>query len=397
MTDWKFFTAQPDEAGIPRQKELEPITERPAWRQFLSQKDFENNWKTASDERWLKLREAQRLDARSKERGVSFRIQQAEEDQSEIITAVNSALALRRPLLITGNPGSGKTSLAYAIAYELKLGPVLLWPITTRSKLVDALYRYDAIARLQDTQFDKSELELQVLLENAENKQPDRSKIDQLKQGRSLGDYIQLGPVGTAFLPSHLPRVLLIDEIDKSDLNLPNDLLNLFEEGSYEIPELIRQKNSASVTVRTEDDGLPASIEKGKVTCYEFPLVIMTSNGERDFPPAFLRRCLRIKMPDPTDSTVLTNIVGAHFDRSDRQTTEQSWLEVEPNVASLIQKFAEDLKSKPSSLATDQLLNLIYMVRQSQLTNSDLNEEKQDELNKLKQILLRRLTNEGNR
>ena len=203
--------------------------------------------------------------------------------------------------------------------------------------------------------------------------------------------------MGTAFLPSHLPRVLLIDEIDKSDLNLPNDLLNLFEEGSYEIPELVRQKSNAPVSVRTEDDGLDADIEKGKVTCYEFPLVVMTSNNERDFPPAFLRRCLRIKMPDPTDSTILTNIVGSHFDRSDRQPTEEPWSEVEPKVATLIEKFAKDLESKPSSLATDQLLNLIYMVRQSQLTDSDLGDEKNEELNKLKGILLRRLTNEASR
>lgn len=396
MSDWKFFTAQPNEDQTPRRVELKPIVERPAWRQFMSQATFEAKWQGASEDRWQLLRDDKRLDTRSRERGQSFHIRQAEGGQSEIIAAVNSALALRRPLLITGNPGSGKTSLAYAIAYELRLGPVLLWSITTRAKLSDALYRYDAIARLQDTQVDKSELELQILLARAEEKNPDRAKIDELKSGRNLGDYIQLGPVGTAFLPSHLPRVLLIDEIDKSDLNLPNDLLNLFEEGRYEIPELVRQKRDLPVSVRTEDEGLPAQIEQGKVICYEFPLVILTSNGERDFPPAFLRRCLRITMPDPTDSTVLTNIVGAHFDRSDRQETELPWAELEPQVAELIETFAQDLKLKKSSLATDQLLNLIYMVRQSQLTNSDLSEEEKDaDIETLKQILLRRLTREG--
>lgn len=401
MSDWQFFTAQPNADKTPRRVELKSIAARPAWRQFMSQSDFEDKWQTASDERWTALRQEERLDTRSQEKGESFRIRQADGQQSaqqaEIITAVNSALALRRPLLITGNPGSGKTSLAYAIAYELMLGPVLLWPITTRSKLSDALYRYDAIARLQDTQYDKTELDLEIALASAENRKPDAKKIAALKTGRSLGDYIQLGPVGTAFLPSHLPRVLLIDEIDKSDLNLPNDLLNLFEEGSYEIPELVRQKSNAPMLVRTADDDLPADIEKGKVTCYEFPLVIMTSNGERDFPPAFLRRCLRITMPDPTDSTVLTNIVGSHFDRRDRQPTEESWSEVEPKVAVLIEKFAGELKKKPSSLATDQLLNLIYMVRQSQLTEAELADESNVELSKLKEILLRRLTGGGSR
>jgi MoxR-like ATPase len=392
MSDWKFFTAKLHEDGNPQQRPLKPIAERPAWRQFMSQLDFEK-WRVDSEIRWNALRSPDRLDTRSRERGQSFRIQQTENEQSEIITAVNSALALRRPLLISGNPGSGKTSLAYAIAYELQLGPVLLWPITTRSTLADALYRYDAIARLQDTQFDKSELELQVVLAKLKQQQPDPTKIEQLQKGRNLGDYIQLGPVGTAFLPSYLPRVLLIDEIDKSDLNLPNDLLNLFEEGSYEIPELVRYKREERVTVRTADDNLPADIEKGKVTCYEFPLVIMTSNGERDFPPAFLRRCLRIKMPDPTNSGVLTKIVGAHFDRSDRQETERPWAEVEPQVAKLIENFAQDLQKRQSSLATDQLLNLIYMVRQSQLDDAELSEDdKAAELNTLKAILLRRLT-----
>ena len=99
-----------------------------------------------------------------------------------------------------------------------------------------------------------------------------------------MGD-IQLGPVETSSLPSYLPQILLIDEIDKSDVDLPNDLINLFEEGIYEIAKLVN---------------LSADVIQSKVTCYEFTLVIMTSNGERNFPPTFYQRCLRVRMPDQT-------------------------------------------------------------------------------------------------
>ncbi len=230
---------------------------------------------------------------------------------------VNAALYLRRPLMVTGKPGTGKTSLAYAVAYELKLGKVLPWYINARSILQEGLYRYDAIARLQDIQM--------------------KEKIQESQKGettKDIGRYIQLGALGTALLPYPQPRVLLIDEIDKSDINLPNDLLNLFEEGEFEIPELSRiAKETPEVTVRTYD-GMDVTIKNGKVRCQNFPFIILTNNGERDFPPAFLRRCLRLNMPYAPNSSALKEIVKAHL--SNDTVTEN-----DDKVEELIQKFIE--------------------------------------------------------
>jgi MoxR-like ATPase len=132
---------------------------------------------------------------------------------------------LRRPLLVTGPPGSGKSSLAYAVARELRLGPVLRWNITSRATLHDGLYQYDPLSRLYAAG-----------RAAAREVPPD----DELPTDGGLQDHLRLGPLGTALLPYGRPRALLIDEIDKCDLDLPNDLLNILEEGQYEIPELVR-------------------------------------------------------------------------------------------------------------------------------------------------------------
>ena len=342
--DWKLFRGESKSHGdIKRLLDLAP-----SWRKFGPKPDSDGD----RDYRKKLLAKAERK-SRDLNRGTSFRLRDREGQvrprQLEVVDAVNAALYLRRPLLLTGKPGAGKTSLAYAVARELQLGPVLCWSVTARSNLQDGLYLYDAIARLQDANLLKGREGDESKSQEGDESKSHKRSIDPL----DIGQYIRLGPVGTAFIPSQYPRVLLIDEVDKSDINLPNDLLNLLEEGSYSIPELKRlAKHGNSVQTVESDDDIEVDIHQGFVECHAFPLVIMTSNGEREFPSAFLRRCLRVRMPEPQEEE-LREIVKAHLSG-----------ELTAAVNQAIGDYARRSEEEEGNLAVDQLLNLIYLMNQ---------------------------------
>jgi len=187
----------------------------------------------------------------------------------ELVDAVNLTVFLgKRPLLIKGDPGSGKTRLAQAVAYELEL-PYYEWYIKSTSRARDGLYTYDAVRRLHDAQLARLDESQQSQVDNPWN-------------------YIKLGPLGKAF-QEEKRAVILIDEVDKADIDFPNDLLLELDEQRFVVEETGE-----------------------KIKAKQPPIVFITSNDEKDLPDAFLRRCLfhYIEFPSPSQ---LVAIVNAHF------------------------------------------------------------------------------------
>ena len=162
--------------------------------------------------------------------------------------------------------------------------------------------------------------------------------------------------------------MLLIDEIDKSDIDMPNDLLHIFEEGFFEIPELTRLKTGDQSVLpyrgQQDDSEEKIPIDRGCVPCQEFPLVFMTSNEAREFPPAFLRRCLRLRLEQPDNEDDFYRILEQRF-------PPESLNQLDEPARNLIREFLDRIKRK-DKLATDQLLNAVYLLLQgNDLTATD--------------------------
>ncbi|MFI6876837.1 AAA family ATPase [Streptomyces sp. NPDC050400] len=251
--------------------------------------------------------------------------------RDEEIDVVNAAILLRRPLLVTGPPGVGKSTLAYLIAQELGLGRVLQWGIVSRTTLSGGLYSYDAIGRAQAI------AAWRAGADGAQSGEP----------APRMGDFLTLGPLGTALLPFEQPRVLLIDELDKCDVDLPHDLLHVMENGAYDVPELMRSADPEA-SVFTDDPGQRTTVLRGRVECHAFPIVVITSNGEREFPLPLRRRCLPLELRLPSREQLVA-IVSSHLHGS------------EDVVGPLLDQFERRVQDGGTH-SVDQLLNAVQLV-----------------------------------
>ena len=248
---------------------------------------------------------------------------------TDLAVAVNASIALEKPLLVKGEPGTGKTELAKQIAKSLKLN-IIEWNIKSTTKAQQGLYEYDAISRLRDSQLGNKEIS-------------------------RISNYIKKGKIWNAF-ESNEKTVLLIDEIDKADIEFPNDLLQELDKMQfhvYETGELVKAKKR--------------------------PIVIITSNNEKELPEAFLRRCFFHYIQFPKIET-LKKIVMVHF-----PDIKKSLLD------SAMKKFFQirqvpGLKKKPS---TSEALDWIKLLLVEDLDTSDLKIQGKNLLPKLYGALIK--------
>ena len=230
-------------------------------------------------------------------------------------SAVNCALALERPLLVKGEPGTGKTLLAEAIARAVN-APLLTWHVKSTTRAQDGLYVYDTVARLYDSRFGDGDV-------------------------RDIRRYIRFGPLGEAFrAPSRV--VLLIDEVDKADIEFPNDLLHELDRMRFRVSE-------------TGDE----------VAARERPVVIITSNNEKDLPDAFLRRCV-FHFIDFPDVQLMRRIVEVHHPGVERALVDQC-LEVFYELRGMSR-----LRKRPS---TSELVDWIAVLQRAGITSVKLDRE----------------------
>ena len=209
----------------------------------------------------------------------------------ELIQAVNLAIFLRRPLLIEGEAGCGKTKLAAAVAYELGL-PYYRWNIRSTTKAQEGLYEYNAILRLHDVQTQKSEF------------QANQGDLD--RDPSNPKHYRTFGAIGKAFENTEYPSVILIDEIDKAEVDFPNDLLTVLDEPwSFEIRET-------------------GEVREKAIQATHKPIVIITSNKEKgNLPAPFLRRCLYYYISFPNTAEELQQIVNKHYEVQNETKPEE--------------------------------------------------------------------------